>query len=68
MLGVGSVLLLVGNAMTRSAIQSTYGRIDADTVARAPGSGAVPAWVSFAMLAAWLLIAIGAIVTVVSLL
>lgn len=68
MVGVALVLLLAGNAMTRSAIRSAYGRVDADTVARAPGTGAVPAWISFVMLGAWLLIVIGAIVMVVSLL
>ncbi len=66
MIGVGLALLALGKVLTQRAIETSFGKIDPGTVSRSTGTGVVPVRLSLMILAAWALLLIGVVITVVS--
>ncbi len=67
-LGAGFVLLILGKVLTQRAIESRFGRVDSRTISQSTGTGVVPVSVSLIVLLGWALLAVGVIITTVSLL
>jgi hypothetical protein len=60
---IGLALIFLGRSLTRVYFRRAvdrFGMVDAVALAREPGTGVVPAWVSVVLLSGWVIAAVAA--------